>query len=246
MRRSRRIHRLIGAGALAALGAVTLVLALAWWQAGRAPAWWERASALPADPERTAEALENGVSAAIYSHRAAGEPWTVEVSAQDLNAWLTKRLPRWLANRGANWPRGYGTPRLWVDRAWIGVGVASGDSDEEQRAGGRVFSIEASPTLGVTGGLRLDDLRAAVGRLGLPSGRAASAMVSLAPRAGGEKSGLGGLADLLAAGGGVVLADTVVELEDRRRVRLKSIELSEGRIRLTCVHEAPAEAPAHQ
>ncbi|MEM1165704.1 MAG: hypothetical protein AAGI30_05370 [Planctomycetota bacterium] len=84
------------------IGVLTAVGVVAWWQAGRAPAWWgevARQVAHPTAPDR-ARLLESG----LVSLGGPGSRDPVAIEERDANAWLAHRLPDWLANQGVRPP----------------------------------------------------------------------------------------------------------------------------------------------
>ncbi len=221
-------RRLIVAGVLL-VGAVTLLALGALALARAAPAWWASAAVAPG-PERSAaaEAVERGVSAALYGHAADRALWTVELKQADANAWLAERLGRWAENRGIELP-----VRAGEVRARFGDGVIAVGIEREGAAIGRVVSVELSPRVDGDGALMIDGARVAAGRLPIPG--------ALMP---GRHDARGGsvLGELL-AGRGVSRAAAVV-LDDGRRVVIRSISVSPGAVRVTCATEPAARSDA--
>ena len=106
MRATRRI--------LVTLLLVTLVVALTLWRmTWMAPGWWappdptdERAAAL-------ADGFEYGLIEQAHKIRPSGEPWRIEVTDRQVNAWLSGRLEAWIAHaHELHWPQQLGTGQL--------------------------------------------------------------------------------------------------------------------------------------
>ena len=218
-RRSRtRLLVWVRGGAAAALATVALLVGAAWWSASAAPGWYRRAAVIndPALAAQRAEALERGAASAL-SERRDEAPWSVEVKEEDAGAWVEHRLPRWLANRGEEWPDGVDDLRLRFDAGRV---LAAG------RVGSRVVS--ASAVVEVRAGrVTLIEPRAAIGRLPLPMGIARG----LAGRIGVGERELRAIVESLQGESGWPATHT---LDDGRSVELLSITLEGGRARLVC------------
>jgi len=233
-------HRLRRAGFQLLLGFVamtTIVLARFWWLSTLAPQWWNGAGLLPIDSIRRAEAVERGLTTVLYRDAAGGGAKTVELRSIDANSWLTQRLPKWLANRGDTWPGGVSTPRVRFGQNIITIGVEVLSDNPAQQ--GRVVSIAFQPILDETGSLRLVGADTRVGQA--PLGGVAAELAGML----GSPSNVKGtpLEALIEAGGGMVLREIVqgvrpamnpalIDLDDGRAVRLLSLSVGEGRVRV--------------
>lgn len=148
--------------ALIALGTI-LLLALAWLSAD-VPAWWREAAQLPPNAAARAEALERGVSRLLHETPTDSDARPVELRETDANAWLAYRLPKWAANRGADWPASISAgPRIQVRQGRIRIAAAVG-----QRFRRRTVGVSFRPDLQASAdGLRLfmRDARLILGRL---------------------------------------------------------------------------------
>lgn len=233
--RKRPLRNTTIAIALLAVAIACVMVARTWSLAAQPPEWWNVAGELDeAAAAARAEAVERGVSAALYAARPApGQPWTVELRSQDANAWLRERLPRWLHNRGAAWPEGVSAPRVHLDGGVISVGFAV---EREPGGAARVVGVCFRPELDAAGALRVRNVRASLGRVSLP----AAAGLDWLPAEWMEE----GRGDRLAAiisDGAPLVEEARVELDDGRLVRVVGIEVVSDRLRVTCVDElAPA------
>ncbi len=87
-------------------GLVLLVLGLgvglaAWLVLGAPPGW------VPPDPQnpqtlQLAQRVENFVTTQTTRVRGHEQPWSIELSQEQANAWLAARLPMWLANQSVD------------------------------------------------------------------------------------------------------------------------------------------------
>lgn len=125
---------------------VALVIAGIATVLARDPTWWRDAALPGADAARRGEAVERGLSRAIYEPRQPGESWTIELQEADANAWLAERFPRWVENRQMAWPEGWSSPRVRFLAGSIIIGA---------EARGIVVGVEAHPQVDAAGQLRL-------------------------------------------------------------------------------------------
>jgi len=242
---------LIGAGAVAAGAVVVLAVVVAgfWVQAHRAPAWWasgpderDRAQA-----EATGEAIEHGITRVLYSSSRPTDPdwggsdgtwrsvpWGVTLDADDANAWLATRLPKWMAS-GSDpmpWPEDASPPRIAFEEGVLRLGVRLATSGGE-----RVFSATVRPYVGVDGGLWLPAETLHVGRVPIPASwlldRAEAERHEFVPEEWADRPETRALFDIF-AGERPVLYDPVFRLDGGRRVRVLGVTTEGGRVRVTC------------
>ncbi|RMH27808.1 MAG: hypothetical protein D6693_04680 [Planctomycetota bacterium] len=230
--RSARARRWLFFGAFAVVSAVSaagLMAVTALLLSRQAPAWWRPVD--PADPATVdlAERVERAVVSAMHRPRPPGEPWTVAVTAEQANAWLNVKLPRWVRSRSDAWPEEVRRiqTRFTGGRLSVGLEIAGG-SDEP-----RIVAATVEPVLR-GGGLWLTQPATNAGRLDLPAGWTIKKLARWLPepirtREMAERA----LAALKQEG--PVLPTVEARLEDGRRVRLVGLRIDEDRLLLTCV-----------
>lgn len=226
----RRLRRIVVSCALGVVTLSCLGVLAALALARSTPSWWGRVARDDPATITLAEQVENGLVNHAYRRR--DEPWTIEITAEQANAWLNVRLPKWSANQGHAWPGEIGEMQVAFTPGRIMLGA-------RVLAGGRwhVISTDVTPRL-EHGGLYLDARRVGVGRLGAPPAVALRVAAPLLPTP--------DLRDRLrrTAEGDVPLArPAVVSLEDGRRVRVVAIEPGEGWLHVTLQTEPLPTGP---
>jgi hypothetical protein len=218
-----------------------------------APLWWR--TVLREDPATVAlaERVEKSIINTAHAQwptdgsQAQGyrsKPWTVEVNATEVNAWLNVRLPMWLANQKSKfkWPRNMSDVQVDFSpgRVTIGARVRAGDASH-------VLTATLSPELNETGQLFTPARWVNVGRLSIPAGwvlgTAQGSAKSYIPP---ELMRLPETARLFGAfeGEGPLMQRAVIKLGDDRRVRILRVQAREGRLLVTCRTEGPAPSGA--
>lgn len=210
---------MIGLGLAGALSAIVALVAL---QASRPPAWWAAAGA-DAGPEGAdlAERVERAVVAEAHRARPEGEPWSVAITAEQANAWLAHRLPKWMANRA----RAGAPAPLPGD---VRVRFAEGRVEAARRAPGERAVIGASVEIVTTpdGSTFARDPRFRVGRLSAPARWLAGHTESMDGATREALEILGGRRPLAPPGG--------LALDDGRILRLLGVRVERGRLVATC------------
>ena len=115
------------------------------------------------DAVRRAELLEQGIAAQVRKVRPDDAPWAISIEVDDVNAWLSTRLPKWIAHDTALKDLEDAT-RLVLSANREGVGVVS-------PLGPFAISVVLQPSVNDARALRrlqLQGVHAAVGRLPLP------------------------------------------------------------------------------
>jgi len=165
------------------------------------------------------------------------EPWTSELGTTEANAWLSSRLPKWLANQKENfrWPKDVSGVQVEFERSRIMVGakVSTGAHDQ-------VLSATLEPRLENDGRLFMPATRFNLGRLAIPADwvldHADKKAGQYIPR---DLRGLPETRDLIAAFTGTQPArsSTLINLGDGRCVRILSLDPLDGKLRVTCQTE---------
>jgi len=207
---------LIAAAMVAAVVVAVAVRSIS--SASRAPVWWEPAGKLEVDAADRAEGLERGVMRALYEVRPSNEPWTVELREADANAWLARRLDRWLRNREIKNPAEAWRVKFADGRVLAGA--------KASMATGRYPWVSLTPEVTADGKLMLSSARWGIGRTEFSTADSVATMI---------ESALGNDAARVMAmmRGDEAVGDAMVKLDDGRRVELQRIEVGDGWVRLT-------------
>ena len=216
------------------------VLALAGWTLSRAaPTWWRQINRADASITERAELIEQDAANRLYRIRPAapGAPadeayrsseWSVALSDDDASAWLTSRLPKWLAGQEdlPTWPSDFSQLQVRFEGGLVRVGIRhSGEGDP------RVYSAAFTPRIDDDGAIWLDTDSVKIGRLPVPSGWIiADARARLADE--GDETNAGFFAIL--AGDAPVAHNPVIRLDEARQVRLMDLAVRDGKLVLTC------------
>jgi len=203
-------------------------LAWVWGESRRAPAWYA-----PPDPRSVAvvemaEQVEYGVVEHFHKIREDEEPWRMEVSDGQINAWLAARLPEWLAHEGSGaWPADVGLPQINIGENGIDIALEAPVGDTRQLLVSRL-----APQI-IDGRMRVEVNRVGVGRVAVPGAPAVSIMELIdrvVPAGAAEGDLMRQLADMLT---GRDQMDTLVSLTDGRRVELLDMAFRDGVLELT-------------
>lgn len=223
-RRRRLRSLLLAAGTLLCAAAVVILVQL------RPPAWWTPSPTVDDALDRVGERFEQGWASEISRIRPDTAPWAVRVGEDEVNAWLTARLPLWCAHVGVE---PIGDVRVHLADEVIEVAAMLPDLPA-------LVVASLRPT--VTGG-RLDPGlgTTCLGRLPVPF-LTEGAMRSAVEQLGSGDDDL--RAVLLPALRGESV-DATFELVDHRRVRLRDIEVREGEL-LMEFETLPAESRTAQ
>jgi hypothetical protein len=219
-----RLWRLvIGIAMLIAVGFVIVAVALL-AMAGSQPRWWEETGVAPNDAPRLAEEVERGVGTALHRGRPDGQPWTVEITQDEANAWIVDRLPRWLANQGVRNAEKLPEIRVAFQGGTILVGL-------KPRGQERMATLSVSPRV-EAGEVWTPATGLRVGRMPLPASLLRERGLDYVPEPYRSDDGAILAASTLA---GDVPAPSTVELADGRFVRVVEIRVEDARLLLTCV-----------
>src|ERR1041385_5952442 len=99
---TRRSKRAIFLAVSALVVLIVAVAGVSWWAASSTPAYWQQ---IDRDDPRVVQrgaAVENFISTQATSARPDMERWSIELTQEQVNAWLATRLPMWLANQGVD------------------------------------------------------------------------------------------------------------------------------------------------
>lgn len=221
-------QRRIVIGALAAIGAVTAALILTAALARRAPSWWRSAATDPASGPDLAERVERAVASRLHKWEDSTDPWTIAITQEQANAWLTARAPRWAANRAAP-----GAPPLPDIRVRFQPGAIT--AGLRPHGSPYIFTARISPTITPEGALAAHADAISAGSLPVgaaPIARLISSLSENLPRADDATATLGPR--------GALLANPRLTLDDGRLITLRSVSVEQGRLILTCTTDRPS------
>lgn len=244
-----------GVFVLIVLGTALGLVALALSQ--ERPTWWTSVNVRDPAVVEVAERFENALATIMTRARPAGtdgdgsDPWTIRVSASDVNAWLNARLPAWMESRereGAEgdaafkWPESVQELNVDFRDGLILVGAKVSARARDQRAGhdsGNYFSAAVQPRFDPDGSLWLPARRVAIGRLAVPAGWMLRRPdeVARADRVPDELAKLPETREVLGAFAGrrAVMTNPTIRLGDGRRVKLLGMTAEDGRLSITCL-----------
>lgn len=184
----------------------------------RPPAWWSPVDRDDPDAVALGEEFEQGCVSEVHRVRPDAEPWAVRIKAEEVNAWLATRLPKWCAHAGVP-ELGDAEVRFTEGTIELAVDVPDLPSVVVARLAPEV--TEAGILAHVEG--------ASIGRLPMSFLARPSMVRTVSSMAGGEADE--SVKALLAAIGGEP-APRDFELADGRHVRLRDIEVHEGELLL--------------
>ena len=260
LRRRRTRRAIITAGlALVALASAGIMMAAA--MARAAPSWWR--SIRREDPvlvslaRRVENSVMNEAAANRPTRQASGvwqsDQWQIRLSADEASAWLSIRLPMWLANQKDEfrWPRNLEDVQVEFQDGALTVGArvdgkrepAPTEGSATDATGGRVLTATVAPRFDGQGRLYLPAERVNVGRLAIPAswvldrsgGGAATRYIPESIRTLPETTALVRAFE----GDQAILESPVIKLGDGRRVRVLSLSLDRGMLEITCRTERP-------
>jgi hypothetical protein len=225
-RRWRRIGRWLAATLIVAVLVSAAAVGL-WRLTWMAPGWWA-----PLDPgdEQTAqlaERVEYRLAEEAHKVRAEPKPWWLEITQDQINAWLAARLPEWVAHaHGIQWPAEVGLPQINVDKGAVRLGL-----DLETDAGTRYVVAHLEPSI-VDGELALALDGISVGRLWIPGSSVTTIVDHLADTSAGRVLDDPGFEALIALLEGDRRIDPTLTLHDGRRVRVLDLRCNRGALLL--------------
>ncbi len=207
---------------------ILAAVVLLWWRSSLAPSWYQ-----PPDPQvaqniERADRFEYGVVVQAQKVRPQSEQWSVQLTEDDINNWLSSRLPEWLAHeRGQQWPTDLGPPQVKMRLGRFDVALDLGP-----QTGGRVLVVQLEPQLS-EGKLRFDTTRLSLGRVpisGDPAQKLLEILEGVAPNGSDIQQAMQPLLDILL---GRTALEPEIPLADGRRVIVHDFILNEEQLTLT-------------
>ncbi len=222
-------RRVLVASALVAVTLASAAGVTLWRRAWMAPAWWPDVVADHRQTATLADRVEYRLVEEAHRVRPGDDSWRLRITDDQVNAWMSSRLPAWLAHaQDLQWPPQLGTPQVhFVDDA---VHVGLDYSDNGRR---RYLVAKLQPRV-VDGRLALVLKGVAFGRLSIPGGSVRTLIETyrdVVPERFLQDPSVQRIIDLLIDEQRI---DPVVTLSDGRRVRLVEIRAAEGDVILRC------------
>jgi hypothetical protein len=229
----RRVKRFI-LGVLLSLLLIGAALAYtAWRLSWQRPEWYA-----PPDPKDVriatlADDAEYRLLEQTQKVRPAEEQWTLRLTAAQINAWLSARLPAWIEHdANLRWPEQIGTPQVLIDDE--GVRIAVPVTTGAPASGGTTRTVVATllPSITSDGRLSLKLTSIALGKVwvpGQPLTRLVNALREAAPEFLNDARVQQAI-DMLA---GKQTLPPDYDLADGRRVRVKAVRLTNGAIEMS-------------
>ncbi len=125
---------------LATVAMVLVVVAIAggitaWRLTWVKPAWWPEDVAANEQTEMLADRVEYRIAEEVHKVRPDADPWKLRIKDDQVNAWLTSRLPEWLEHsENIDWPSQLGTPRVRFGEGSVTVGLSFDDNGRRRYA----------------------------------------------------------------------------------------------------------------
>lgn len=192
-----------------------------------APAWYALPDAHDPQIAALADKVENRMLEEAQKVRTDPQPWTLRVRESQINAWLSARLPQWIAHeQHSQWPEQLGTPQVKIDSQGISLAVPVQTGSRS-----RYIAARIRPQL-IDGRLKLEIDRVALGRVVLPGEPLANLLRTLqgAVPSIAEDQKVRSALEILA---GQRMVDPVTRLADHRKLRLLNLQLGDGWVDLT-------------
>jgi hypothetical protein len=202
-----------------------------WHNLRAAPEWYAPPPADDIEVEVLAEQVEYGLVEQFHKIRPEGDEWTLRVRENQINAWLSARMPEWIAfQEKMDWPDELGVPQVRVDQEGIQLAVEVNLEGTRQ-----VVTTRVDPRVS-QGRLRLELDRVGLGRVALP-GAATDRLMELLDDVAVDGKFLGdsGLGAILQGEGSLASG---LSLSDGRVVELLNVHCVDGAIDLTSLTRA--------
>lgn len=207
---------------------VTAVALAVLWRARAEPIWW--VTVAPNDPValHRAESVEKRLNNTITHEHPDPDAWTIDITADEANAWLNLRLPLWLANRDLPSPFDPGSLAVAFreDRIIAGARINSGNDRH-------IVGLTIEPRIDEEARLLAPITTIHFGALALPRQLAGERLYALIPA---ELSEHPEVSDTLRAllEAEPLLDASLLNIDAHRAIRIVSIELTHDRARIHC------------
>jgi len=222
-----RVGRLLIVLFLLAVIAGLVLWRLTW----TAPRWWAPPNPRNAQVAALADHVELRLIEEAQRIRPVEEPWTIRIRQEQVNAWLSAKLPQWIEHlrrdEQLEWPEQLGTPQVKFDRDGISLGLELGAPSP------RIVVARMMPSMH-DGKLRLSTDQVAMGRIEIPGASVEMILDQLREVAPSDFLNDESVQLAVKRLFGQELIEPVVSLADGRVVRLTGVACGEGTLDLTC------------
>ncbi|HVP72124.1 MAG TPA: hypothetical protein VMS30_00200 [Phycisphaerales bacterium] len=203
----------------------------AWRLSWQQPAWYA-----PPDPRdeqvlKVADDTEYRLLEQTQKVRPVEEPWTLRLTAEQINAWLSARLPAWIEHdANLDWPEQIGTPQVLIDEGGLRVAVPVTTADRITRT--VVGTLQ--PSIADDGRLSLKLRSMALGKIWVP-GEPLTKLVNAVKDAAPEFLDAPSVQQAIDVLAGRSTLPPDYDLADGRRVRVKNVRLLRGAVEIQAV-----------
>jgi uncharacterized protein YpmS len=211
---------------------ILAAIAVPGWLVRSTPAYWRPVDV--ADPQVTARAeeVESRIATQTTSVRPADESWTLELTEEQVNAWLATRLRQWLANQGVDQEARDLVPHAMMNFADQRIELAA---ELKLKGISQVVRLRYRPQAVTDEPSRLKLESVYAGRMRIPLEMIVEQVRARIGGADAEDA-----AEVIAALRSIEL---VLPLDDGRTVTVTDVQVSPGRAVLTCRTQLPQRPP---
>lgn len=216
---------------LATLGVVAVS-----WMTWIPPRWWSPPDAADTRVQEVAWAMERSLVEEAQRIRPPDEPWSIRLHESTINAWLSARLPEWVAHETAvEWPGDLVGSQVQFTPEGVDLAAAV-----RERGRTRIINLRVMPAL-EAGRLVLRPEHALVGSLPLPEAIVQSVLLTLRDAVGNEPAidaaAVDRAVEVLAGRSSI---EAILPLVDDRRVEILDLHCGEGELVVKCRTMPPA------
>lgn len=210
----------------------------AWRLSWQQPTWYAPPNPKDERIVRLADDAEYDLLQKTQQMRPEEERWTLRLTAAQLNAWLSARLPQWIEHdANLQWPEQIGTPQVLIDDAGVRVAVPVTTAVGEHPLT-RTVVCTLRPAITSDGRLSLQLTSLALGKVWVP-GEPLTKLVQAVRDAAPEFLGDARVQQAVEILAGKATLPAEYDLADGRRVSIKAVKLASGVIEMTAVTLPP-------
>lgn len=217
----------LGVAAVVVLGVVTYLRVQA------VPDYWQVVEVADQNVNREAGEFEQWVSSQLTKQRPSGEPWQIELTEADINKWLAIRLPSWTANQEVEIPDWLAHPMMSIEKDRI-VGACQITREE----GEFIFSAAYKPKYDEAAmALQLDGVYLGTQKVAGSGEQLMGRLERVMDFSAFDEKNIEAWREKIER----IVMDA--KLGDGRTVQVIRIDLSDGKMVLTCTTDPVADRP---